>query len=152
MRPGASPSSGRGPGVRAEGAIGIGVHALVGLVMLGGASANDVGERVYRERCAPCHGDSGRGDGPAAEALEPRPRNFREVGFWRDRTEQQLTDVVRRGKPGTLMAPFEGVLSDAEIEAVVSYVRSFRPGSAPGDGKVSDAGPGKNPAGRGDRP
>lgn len=30
--------------------------------------------RVYRERCAVCHGASGRGDGPAAGLLSPRPR------------------------------------------------------------------------------
>jgi mono/diheme cytochrome c family protein len=36
--------------------------------------------------------------------------------------------VVVQGRPGTLMAPFAGVLSDAEIDDVVAYVESFRPG------------------------
>jgi mono/diheme cytochrome c family protein len=31
----------------------------------------------YRRRCAPCHGATGRGDGPHAEAFDPRPADLR---------------------------------------------------------------------------
>ncbi len=91
------------------------------------AAADDAGHAVYVERCAPCHGDEGAGDGPAAAALEPRPRNFRAPEFWRDRTSAQLLATVRTGKPGTMMTPFEGVLSDAQITDVVAYLEHFRP-------------------------
>ncbi|HEV7734956.1 MAG TPA: cytochrome c [Candidatus Binatia bacterium] len=89
------------------------------------------GAAVYAERCAPCHGDGGAGDGPAAAALEPRPRNFRDASFWNGRTADQLRIVVRDGKPGTMMSPFKDVLSAAEIDAVVAYVGSFRPAAHP---------------------
>jgi len=87
----------------------------------------DPGRVVYEQRCAACHGSAGAGDGPAAAAMEPHPRNLRDPDFWRDRTAAQLRQVVRDGKPGTLMAPFAGVLSDAEIDAVVAFVQSFHP-------------------------
>lgn len=108
---------------------------LCGAAVLGsgsGAGAGDLenGKVVYETRCAPCHGPEGMGDGPAAAALTPKPRNFRDAGFWNGRTVPQLRLAVRDGRPGTLMAPFAGVLSDAEIDDVVAYLQSFRP-SAP---------------------
>ena len=106
------------------------------LVLLAGAAvaraedANALGKRIYVERCSACHGDDGRGDGPAAMALEPKPRNFVDAAFWKGRTQAQVRAVVEHGKPGTMMAPFSGVLSDAEIDAVVDYVRHFAPPSS----------------------
>ena len=85
------------------------------------------GQVVYETRCAPCHGIGGGGDGPAAAAIEPKPRNFRDPAFWKGRTREQLRLVVEQGKPGTLMAPFEGALTSAEIEDVVVYLQTFRP-------------------------
>jgi high-affinity iron transporter len=109
----------------------VGVIAVLLSVLFGHtiASAEDagLGKKIYAERCAPCHGDQGAGDGPAAAALVPKPRNFRDPEFWHGRTAVQLRLVVRDGKPGTLMSPFAGVLSDAEIDAVVAYLGTFRP-------------------------
>jgi cytochrome c553 len=114
-------------------------------------AAEPVGKRVYLERCAPCHGDDGRGDGPAAAALEPRPRNLRDPSFWDGRTPARLRDVVQHGKTGTMMQPFEGVLSDGEIDAVVEYLQGFRPtagagGSGRRDGEVPVARVGEDTA------
>ncbi|MGH2361229.1 MAG: c-type cytochrome, partial [bacterium] len=35
-----------------------------------------LGQRVYAQRCAVCHGPNGRGNGPAAPSMIPRPRDF----------------------------------------------------------------------------
>jgi high-affinity iron transporter len=91
------------------------------------AFAADDGKAVYEIRCAPCHGSEGSGDGPAAAAIEPKPRNFRDPSFWRGRTRTSLRMTVEQGRPGTMMSPFKGVLSEAEIDEVVRYVESFRP-------------------------
>lgn len=91
------------------------------------ALAADDGKAVYEIRCAPCHGSTGTGDGPAAAALEPKPRNFRDPSFWHGRTRTSLRLTVEQGRPGTMMSPFKGVLTDAEIDGVVRYVESFRP-------------------------
>jgi high-affinity iron transporter len=104
------------------------VLAVSGLVMPAGAEEPGLGKQVFEIRCAPCHGDNGGGDGPAAAAIVPKPRNFQDPEFWRARSAPQLKLVVQKGRPGTLMAPFEGVLSDAEIDAVVGYlVATFKP-------------------------
>lgn len=94
----------------------------------GGYAADPAhGKEIYEVRCSPCHGTTGGGDGPAAAAIVPKPRNFRDPAFWNGRTTQQLRLTVKQGRPGTLMAPFDGVLSAAEIDDVVGYVESFRP-------------------------
>lgn len=85
------------------------------------------GRPLFEIRCAPCHGVNGDGNGPAAAAITPPPRNFRDPAFWNGRTATQLATTVRDGRPGTLMAPFKDVLSAAEIDDVVAYLQSFRP-------------------------
>src|SRR5437879_12016879 len=61
------------------------------------------GQVVYETRCAPCHGLGGGGDGPAAAAIEPKPRNFRDPAFWPWRTPEPLPLVAEQGTPGPLM-------------------------------------------------
>jgi mono/diheme cytochrome c family protein len=94
-------------------------HAAVAV-----SAADATGKRVYDLRCFPCHGLDGRGDGPTAAMIAPKPRNFRDPEFWRARTIEQVRLAVRRGRPGTLMPPFQGVLSEADIDAVVAYLQS----------------------------
>jgi mono/diheme cytochrome c family protein len=91
------------------------------------AAEADLGAKLYAERCSGCHGDDGKGDGPAAAALVPKPRNFRDAAFWQDRKAEDLKAVVHKGKVGTMMPPFAGVLTDAEINAVVAHVETFAP-------------------------
>ena len=100
-----------------------------------GADPADLGARVYTERCSPCHGDHGRGDGPTAPALQPPPRDFGEAAFWKGRSIADLRAIVKHGKPGTMMPPFEGVLSDAEIDAVAESLRRFDPSAPAGAAK-----------------
>lgn len=99
------------------------------------AQSEAEGERIYQERCAFCHGDQGDGNGPVARYLNPRPRNFT-LGQFRFRIttsgelplRPDVIETVREGVPGTAMPRWEGILTDAEIEAVVDYLTdSFVP-------------------------
>ena len=100
-----------------------------------GGDTSELGVRLYAERCSPCHGEHGRGDGPTAPALVPPPRDFADAAFWKGRTLAQLRAVVKDGKPGTMMPPFAGVLSDAEIDAVAESLRRFDPSTSGGGAK-----------------
>jgi mono/diheme cytochrome c family protein len=44
--------------------------ALVAAPVLGHAQAEDIGKREYANRCAVCHGDGGKGDGPLSALLK----------------------------------------------------------------------------------
>jgi mono/diheme cytochrome c family protein len=89
-----------------------------------GAGATTQGTEVFKTNCEVCHGPQGHGDGPAGQALDPRPRNLAELQtkasddflFWR----------IREGKPGTSMVAWKGILTDEQIWQVISFIRTLK--------------------------
>ncbi|HEV8151185.1 MAG TPA: FTR1 family protein [Gemmatimonadales bacterium] len=84
------------------------------------------GREVYRANCAACHGATGRGDGPQAAALNPRPANLADAAAL---TGSSPLDFYRRitvGTAGTAMTPYEHVLSAEERWAVALYASALR--------------------------
>jgi mono/diheme cytochrome c family protein len=87
------------------------------------ALSSDLGTRVFAQRCALCHGPDGHGDGPGSKALNPKPRNFHDTAYMSSRTDAQLLDTIHKGKGA--MPKWGGVLSEAEITAVLAHVRAL---------------------------
>src|SRR5258705_8446089 len=89
------------------------------------------GAVVYRERCAACHGESGRGDGPKAKSLKgPPPANLADPAVMGNKS---LLDIFRRisiGTPGTAMPEFAEDLSPTDRWAVASYVGAMQYGGS----------------------
>ena len=96
------------------------------------------GKAVYTGKgtCWTCHGQAGKGDGPAGKALNPAPRDFSAGDF--------KFDADKNGKPGEdadlklvitkgamafggspLMVPW-GHLSAKEVDDVIAFVRSLK--------------------------
>ncbi|HKV71625.1 MAG TPA: c-type cytochrome [Gemmatimonadales bacterium] len=97
-------------------------------------SAQDTtqGKVVYIKWCAGCHGESGAGDGPAANAMMPRPRNFtgaiykiRSTASGQLPTDADLMRAIDEGLPGSAMPAWKGRLSDGERRNVVAYLKTF---------------------------
>ena len=96
-------------------------------------SAQDIeaGKLVYTGKCAQCHGDDGKGLGPAAERVFPKPRDFTR-GIYKIRTtpsgtvptDDDLLRSVTNGLPGTSM-PGWSVLPERDRRQVVQYIKSF---------------------------
>jgi len=91
-----------------------------------GAVAADpvaAGKLVYQARCVLCHGPEGKGDGPAAAALNPKPRNHTDGAYMNSRTDEELLAVIHNGKGG--MPAWKSVLSEQEMQNVLKYVRTL---------------------------
>lgn len=87
------------------------------------------GQAVFTANCATCHGEDGRGDGPAAVGLEPPPANFTDdVWTTGDGSLAAIENTIRNGSPGTAMIAWRGTLTDTQIEAVARYVKSLSEG------------------------
>ncbi len=89
------------------------------------------GALVYREQCAACHGESGRGDGPKAKSLKgPPPANLADPAVMGNKS---LLDIFRRiavGTPGTAMPEFAEDLPAEDRWAVASYVAAMQYGGS----------------------
>lgn len=77
------------------------------------------GETLYQNRCQFCHGVGGDGNGPAASALNPRPRDFTDPLFWKYTNSEKIAQTIRNGH-GRGMPAF--TFSPEDIEAVVGYI------------------------------
>ena len=83
----------------------------------------ETGKATYLARCALCHGDTGKGDGPAGQALDPQPRDHTDATYMDTLTDADIIQVVSDGKGA--MPPHKDLLSEVELESVVMYVRSL---------------------------
>ncbi len=108
------------------------------LAPLPAAEMIEAGKRVYFTKCVWCHGVDGAGDGPAADRLWPRPRNFNQGTFKIRHTasgelplfdakkpvkgQNDLFETVTHGLPGSAMPSWEGILTDEQRLQVLSFV------------------------------
>jgi len=84
------------------------------------------GKSLFDVNCASCHGSKGFGDGPAAAALNPKPRNFHE-GYWKyGGGIARVVQTISTGSPGTAMAAFTNIPLEDRF-AIAHYERSFAP-------------------------
>jgi high-affinity iron transporter len=99
---------------------------LVALADASHAADAQKGKELYDSRCSFCHGSSGKGDGPAGSALQPKPTNFADPAYWKNRSADMVRLMIVNGKPGTAMVPFGQSLKPSELDDLMAYMETFR--------------------------
>lgn len=98
----------------------------------GSSSARLEARKKFNEVCAQCHGASGKGDGPAAAALNPKPRDYSDGAWQKSVTDAQLSEAILKGGAAigksASMPPNPDLEAKPEVVAeLVKIVRSFAP-------------------------
>ena len=83
------------------------------------------GKDLFEKNCSQCHGTIGRGDGPAAATLNPKPRNLAGSEGWKNGPDMTgIFKTISEGIRGTSMNPFD-YLGKRDRMALVHYVQSL---------------------------
>lgn len=82
-----------------------------------------LGMETFKRQCAVCHGEEGKGDGPAAPALQPRPPDLTQSKLVTSMPDAELVEFLSKGKGP--MPAFAKILSGQELNAVVEVLREL---------------------------
>jgi mono/diheme cytochrome c family protein len=90
------------------------------------------GKELYQLRCEVCHGETGMGDGVAAERMYPKPRDF-SLALFKYKTspgtllpkDDDLFNAIKYGLPGTGMPGWSSLMSDEQIRSLIPVIKSF---------------------------
>lgn len=81
------------------------------------------GKSLYKLNCVPCHGDKGKGDGPASAALSPKPADHTSAMMLKE-TDGSLFYKISEGH--TPMPAYKAALTEKQRWELVDYVRTLR--------------------------
>lgn len=109
-------------------------------VVTASADAVTKGEALFRANCVACHGEQADGNGAAAAALKPAPRNFLDpkAKWTRSRSALDIYTTLSEGSPGTAMVSFSVSLTPQDRWALVHYIGSL-PGVKEGHTALDEA-------------
>ena len=85
------------------------------------------GKGIYKANCVACHGESGKGDGPAAGVLKPKPRDHTDAAYMSTLSDEEMGKIIRfggamKGKP---LMPSNPQINGTDLDALILYTRSL---------------------------
>ncbi len=81
------------------------------------------GKEIYVQNCLPCHGVSGKGDGPASRALEKRPGNLTDAKLMNTQTDGALFWKISEGRGP--MPQWKDAFAEEDLWRVINYIRTL---------------------------
>jgi len=82
------------------------------------------GKELFGIYCVPCHGDSGKGDGPVGKKYVPTPADLRPGSHGAHHSDGELFVVISAGAGG--MPAFRADLTPAERWQIVAFLRTLK--------------------------
>lgn len=97
------------------------------------------GKKLYLTYCSSCHGETGKGDGPAAQSLPVKPANHTAGTVMNQLTDKFLTEIISKGGGAVgkspMMPAWGGALKEGQVQDIVAYLRSIANPPYKGPGK-----------------
>jgi mono/diheme cytochrome c family protein len=87
-------------------------------------------ELMFGTVCATCHGADGSGNGPGAQALTVKPRNYTDAAWQASVTDEQIKEIILKGGApvgkSPAMPPSPHLESQPEVlDGLVQLIRGF---------------------------
>lgn len=87
-------------------------------------------KEFFDSRCGVCHGTNGKGDGPGAAALNPKPRNYTDKQWQASVTDEQIKKTILYGGAAVGKSPNMPASPDLDskpelVDGLVKIVRQF---------------------------
>ena len=106
------------------------IDALVGYTLEAASGAPlEVGQQLFAQNCATCHGDFGEG-GPNPTRPDDVIPPISSAEYLKTRDDATLRAIITQGQPNFGMSPFGvasgGPLDDQDIDAIVTYIRAWQ--------------------------
>lgn len=92
------------------------------------ANAIAAGKKVFVANCLACHGAAGKGDGPAAIACNPKPKDLSDPKISAQADGELFWKITEGRKP---MPTYEKLLSETDRWKVIDYLRTLAPPPPP---------------------
>lgn len=85
------------------------------------------GQSMYKITCAPCHGEGGKGDGPAGKIFKPHPQDHTDAAYMDTITDEDMAKTIQmggalKGKPSM---PSHPAIRGEEMQALIAFVRTL---------------------------
>jgi len=90
----------------------------------GDVKSIDAGKVLYETYCVACHGEKGKGDGPASLSIKTKPADHTS-GKMQKQSDGSVFWKLTEGRPSMDMISYKLVLSDNERWFLVNYIRTL---------------------------
>jgi mono/diheme cytochrome c family protein len=95
-----------------------------------GPSAAEEAKAMFKQTCSVCHGEHGRGDGPGAAQLNPKPRNYTDKTWQASVTDDQIAKTILMGGAAVGKSPIMPAQPQLRekpevVAGLIKIVRSF---------------------------